>query len=105
LCEHNKFLGFLFLFSVVVNFLHVNNRNYFVTICLSKIVVATTVLKKLVRMGRESCLFMYYVELIDTELWMAEEGVALNGGLESWTVEGKIRRGIRKQCRQIFLLS
>jgi hypothetical protein len=48
---------------------------------------------------------MYYVELIGIELWMAEEGVALNGGLESKMVEGKIRRGIRKQYRQVFLLS
>ncbi len=90
---------------MIVNFLHVNNINYFVTICLSKIVVAITVLKKLVRMGMKSCLFMYYVELIGIELWMAEEGVALNGGLESKMVEGKIRRGIRKQYRQVFLLS
>jgi len=27
---------------------------------------------------------------------MAEKGVALNGGLESRTMEGKIRRGIQK---------
>jgi hypothetical protein len=29
----------------------------------------------------------------------------LNGGLEIWTVEGRIRRGIQKQCKQVFLLS
>ncbi len=50
-------------------------------------------------MGRKSCLFVYYVKLIDTKLWMAKEVVALNGGLENKTVEGKIRRGIYKQCR------
>jgi hypothetical protein len=33
-------------------------------------------------MGRKSCLFVnYYVELINTKLWMAEEAVTLNGGL------------------------
>jgi hypothetical protein len=30
--EHNKFLRFWFLFLVVVNFLHVNNGNYSVTV-------------------------------------------------------------------------
>jgi hypothetical protein len=78
--------------------LHVNGENYFVTICLHKIVVAIIVSKKLLRMDRRFCLFVYYVELINTKLWMAEEGVALNGGLEIWTMEGKIRKGIRKQC-------
>jgi hypothetical protein len=32
-------------------------------------------------MGRRSCLFVYYVELIDTRLWMAEKAVTLNGSL------------------------
>jgi hypothetical protein len=35
---------------------------------------------------------------------MVEEPTTLNGGLHSRTVEGKIRRRIRKQCRHIFLL-
>jgi hypothetical protein len=39
-------------------------------------------------------LFVYYVELIGTKLWMVEEGAALNGSLESKMVEGKIRRRI-----------
>ncbi len=56
-------------------------------------------------MGRKYCLLMYYVELIDTKLWMAKEVVALNGGLESKMVEGKIIQGILKQCMQVFLLS
>ncbi len=43
-------------------------------------------------MGKKSCLFVYYVKLIGIELWMAKEVVTLNGGLESRTVEGKIRR-------------
>jgi hypothetical protein len=68
---------------MAVNFLHVNDENYFVTICLFKIVVTITISRKLVRMGRKSCLFVYYVELIGTELWMVEEGDALSGGLES----------------------
>jgi hypothetical protein len=37
---------------------------------------------------------MYYVTLIGIELWMAEEAVALNGGLENRTVEGRIKRRI-----------
>jgi hypothetical protein len=90
---------------MVINFLHVNGENYFVTICLSKIVAAITASKNLARMGRKFCLFVYYVEMIDTELWMVEEGVALNGDLEIWRMEGKIKRGIRKQCKQVFLLS
>jgi hypothetical protein len=36
---------------------------------------------------------------------MAEEAMALNGGLENRTMEGKIRRRIRKQCKKAFLLS
>ncbi len=50
-------------------------------------------------------MFVYYVELINTELRMAKERVALNGGLENKIVEGMIRRGIRKQCKHGFLLS
>jgi hypothetical protein len=45
-------------------------------------------------MGKKSCLFVYYVELLDTKLWMAEEGATLNGGLKTRTVQGKIRRKI-----------
>ncbi len=45
-------------------------------------------------MGRKSCLFVYYVEFIDTKLWMVEEVAALNGGLKNRIVESKIRRGI-----------
>jgi len=56
-------------------------------------------------MGGKSCLFVYYVELIDTKLWMAEKAATLNGGMENRTVEGRIRRRIWKQCRQGFLLS
>jgi len=56
-------------------------------------------------MGRKIYLFVYYVELIGIELWMGEEGAALNGGLEIWTVENRIRRGIWKQRGHVFLLS
>ncbi len=38
-------------------------------------------------MGRKSYLFVYYVKLINIELWMVEKGMTLNGGLESRTVE------------------
>jgi hypothetical protein len=36
---------------------------------------------------------------------MVVEGVALKGGLEHWTVEGRIRRGILKQCMLVFILA
>jgi hypothetical protein len=36
---------------------------------------------------------------------MVEEATTLNGGLESRTVEGRIKRKIRKQCKQVFVLS
>jgi hypothetical protein len=35
---------------------------------------------------------------------MAKEVTTLNGGLHSRTVEGKIRRKIREQCRRVFFL-
>jgi hypothetical protein len=61
--------------------------------------------RKLMSMGRKSYLFLYYVELINTKLWMAKETATLNGGLESRMVESKIGRGIQKQCRQVLLSS
>jgi hypothetical protein len=79
---------------MTVNFLHVNDGNYFVTVCFYRIPIAITASRKFVRMGRKFYLFVYYVELINTKLWMVEEGVALNEGLEIWMMEGKIRRGI-----------
>jgi hypothetical protein len=72
------------------------------SLCFSKIAAAKIVSRKLVKMSRKFCLFLYYVELIDTKLWMVAEGAALNGGLEIWMVEGRIRRGIHKQCRHFF---
>jgi hypothetical protein len=36
---------------------------------------------------------------------MVEEATALNGSLHNKMVEGKIRRKIWEQCRQVFLLS
>jgi len=90
---------------VAVNFLHVNDKNYSIIVRFFKIVTTIIVLKKLMRMDRKFCLFVYYVKLIGTELWMVEEATTLNGGLESRMVEGKIRRKIQKQCTQVFLLS
>ncbi len=55
-------------------------------------------------LGRKLCLFVYYVEQINNKQWMAKEIVALNGGMRNRTVEGKIRRKIREQWRQVFLL-
>jgi hypothetical protein len=36
---------------------------------------------------------------------MVEEVTTLNRGLNSRTMEGNIRKGIQKQCRQVFLFS
>ncbi len=80
--------------------MRVNSGNYFIFVCFSKI---TITIIELVKMGRRIYSFVYYVELISTELWMAKEGVALKGGLEQWTMEGRIRRGIQKQWRHVFL--
>jgi hypothetical protein len=66
---------------MVVNFLHVNDRNYFVIVYFSRIATTITASRKLVRMGRRICLFVYYVKLISIKLWMVEEGVALKKGL------------------------
>jgi hypothetical protein len=61
------------------------------------LLVATIIIsRKLVSMGTKSCLFVYYVELINTELWMAKEATTLNGGLDSRAVEDKIRGRIWK---------
>ncbi len=84
---------------MAINFLHVNKKNYSVNICFSKISTTIIVSKKLVRMGRKFCLFVYSVKLIGIELWMVDEGAALNGGLEICRVEGRIKRGIRKHYR------
>jgi hypothetical protein len=72
--------------------MHVNDGNYSITICNSRISRIITASRKLVRMGRRICLFMYYVELIGTKLWIAKEGATLKEGLEFWMVEGRIRR-------------
>jgi len=79
-----SFYGFVFLFLVVVNFLHANGGNYS---------VATT---RNAWVGSLVCLC--YQEQIYTKLWMVEGAVALNGGLHSRMVEGKIRSRIREQC-------
>ncbi len=75
----------------MVNFLHVNGGNYFIIVCFFKIVAAIIISRKLVRMGKKSCLFVYYVELIGIELWMVEECATMNGGLETRTIEGMIK--------------
>ncbi len=82
--------------------MHVNGGNYFVTICFFKIATSIIASRKLVRMDEKFCFFVYYVKLINIELWMVEEGVALNGGLEILTMEGRIRKGIWKECKKVF---
>jgi hypothetical protein len=56
-------------------------------------------------MGRKLCLFVDYVEQIDNKKWMAKEVVALNGGMENKTLEGRIRRGFEKMVKHIFFFS
>ncbi len=87
---------------MAINFLCVNGKNYFVIICFSRIATTITTSRKLVRMGRKICLFVYYVKFINTKLWMVEKGVALKEGLELGTVEGKIGSGIRKNESKFF---
>jgi hypothetical protein len=58
--------------------------------------VTIIVSRKLVNMGTKSCLFVYYVKLMDIELWIVEEATTLNGVLESRTMEDGIRRRIWK---------
>ncbi len=65
------------MFLVTINFLHVNGENYFVIVCFSKIVITITTSRKLVRMGRKFCLFVYCVKLIGIELWMVEESATI----------------------------
>ncbi len=81
------------MFSIVVNFLCVNNKKYFVIVCFSKIATIIITSKNLVEMGRKICLFVYYVKFIGAKLRMAREGATLKGGLEHWMVEGRIKRG------------
>jgi hypothetical protein len=80
---------------MAANFLHANNRNYFV--------VATIIVsRKFISMDRKSCLLMCYEEQIDIELWMVEGAATLNGSLHSRTVEGKIRR-IWEPCKEVLI--
>jgi hypothetical protein len=78
----------------------VNDKKNSISICFSKIATTISASRKLVRMGRKICLFVFYTELIDAELRM--KGAALKEGLEHWMVESKRKRGILKQCRPIF---
>jgi hypothetical protein len=55
-------------------------------------------------LGKKFCLFVFDVEQINNKQWMAKEIVVLNGGMGSRMVEGKIRRRIREQWREVFLL-
>jgi hypothetical protein len=78
------------MFLVANNFLYVNNENYSIIVCFFKIVTIIIASRKLVRMGRKFYLFVYYVKLISCELWMVEECVTLNGGLDIWTMKGLV---------------
>jgi hypothetical protein len=90
---------------VVINFLCVNSGNYSFTVCFSRIAIAITASRKLMRMGKKICFFVYYAKLISAELQMAVEGAALKGGLEPWMVEDRIKRGILKHCGSLVLLA
>jgi hypothetical protein len=39
-----------------------------------------TASRRLVRLGRKLCLFVYYVEQINNKQWMVKEAVTFNGG-------------------------
>jgi hypothetical protein len=71
-------------------------NNFFIVFHHCLLAVTIIVSRKLVSMGRKSCLFVCYVKQIGTKLWMVEEAAALNGGLHSRTVEGKIRKKIQE---------
>ncbi len=92
------------MFLVAINFLRVNNKNYFVVVCFSRIATTITSSRKLVRMGKKICLIVYYVKFIGTKIWMVKESVALKKGLELWMVEGRITREIRKNEGMFFFL-
>jgi hypothetical protein len=70
------------LFLIVINFLCVNDGKIFIVFWFSKIVTTITTSRKLVRMGRIICLFVYYTKLIGVELLRAMEGATLKGSLE-----------------------
>ncbi len=76
------------MFVIVVNFLRVNSEKCFIVVCFSKIVIAITISRKLVRKGKRICLFVYYAKLISAELQMIVKGSGIEGGLEPWT--GKV---------------
>ncbi len=48
--------------------------------------------RRLVRLGRKLCLFVYYVEHIYNKEWMVIEVTTFNGGVESRMVHDNIRR-------------
>ncbi len=68
------------MFAIVVNFLRVNNEKCFLIVCLSKIVIAITISRKLVRKGKRICLLVYYAKLIDAKLQMVVKGCGIEGG-------------------------
>jgi hypothetical protein len=41
-----------------------------------------TTSRRLVRLGRKLCLFVYYVEQINKKQWMGKEATTFNGGGE-----------------------
>ncbi len=55
-------------------------------------------------LGRKLCLFMYYVEQIDNEQWVAKEAATFNGGVESRTMHDSIKRKIQRQCEAGLLV-
>ncbi len=67
--------------------------------------VAMTVSRRPVRLGRKLCLLVYYVEQIDNKQWMASEAITFNGGVESRIVHDKIRRKIQEQCDKYVCFS
>jgi hypothetical protein len=97
-CEHDKFLGFWFFLSG--RQLSLCKRwilfNHYL------LMVAMIISRRLVSLGRKLCLFVYYVKHVDNKQWVAKEATTFNGGVESRMVHDNIRRGIQRQCKQVY---
>ncbi len=60
-----------------------------------------TASRRLVNLGTNLCLFVYYVEQVDNKQWVAKDTTTFNGGVESRTVHDNITRRIQGQWKQV----
>jgi hypothetical protein len=58
--------------------------------------------RRLVSLGRKLCLFVHYVEQNNNKQWMVKKNVALNGGMWSRTMEGRIIGKFENNGGKIF---